>query len=280
MKSIYKSAQGKAIIMERYEEILKLWPKPCESITVPSEYGDTFVIKSGADTDDAVVLLHGSSTNAAIWMGDAAILGKTRKVYAIDVIGEPGKSAETRPHMKAGNYAPWLEQVFDALGIKKAAIIGNSLGGWIALDFVSQSPLRVNKLVLLATGGLTPVHSSFGLKIVSLMLMGKKGVKKLTSIVLGNIEVPPEALEFAGLIVQYYIPRVIKSPMFSDDALSRLNMPVLFIGGENDAFFQSEKSAARLCSLVPQAKTQVLKNIAHTLINLADDIETFLDAKE
>ena len=59
MESIFKTSEGKQIIMERYAEILSLWPAPCEHFTVPTAYGDTFVIVSGVSTGTPVVLLHG-----------------------------------------------------------------------------------------------------------------------------------------------------------------------------------------------------------------------------
>lgn len=277
MKSIYKSQQGKNSIRERYEEVLQYWPAPCEQINISTRYGNTFVMSSGMDSGSAVVLLHGSTTNAAMWMGDAAVLGKTHKVYAVDIIGEPGKSDESRPSMTGGNYATWLQEVFDGLGIREAAVVGNSLGGWMALDLATHAPKRVTHLILLAPGGICAVHASFVLKAASLAMMGNKGEDKLSKIIFGDVTVPKEALVFGEMLKKHYIPRPFKAPVFSDNELGLLTMPLLYMGGKNDPLFPSVKCAQRLRKLTPHADVRVMENTAHTLINMGGTIQAFID---
>lgn len=277
MKSVFRSAQGKEIIMQRYEEILKLWPQPNEMRYVPTSFGNTFVICSGHENGDPVVLLHGSTTNAAMWMHDAILLGKKHRVYAVDIIGEPGKSDESRPDMKEGNYATWLIELFDGLGLSSAAVVGNSLGGWMALDLATTAPKRVNHLVLLASGGICPVQSSFVLKAIGLMLLGKRGALKMNRMLFGDVTIPREAMEFGELLRKHYISRPFESPIFSDEALSSLTMPVLYAGGAEDVLFDSKECAERLNAILPHATTKVLKDTHHTLINMGTDIASFID---
>ncbi len=72
----------------------------------------------------------------------------------MDLIGDAGHSAETRLDMKTDAYAEWVRAIFDSLGIEKASIMGNSLGGWMGLKFASVYPEMVEKLVLLAPSGI------------------------------------------------------------------------------------------------------------------------------
>lgn len=276
MKSVYRSAEGKESIIKRYNEILGYWPVPCEKKTVPTSFGDTFVIASGAQTEKSVVLLHGSATNSAMWMGDVAELGKTRRVYAVDIIGEPGNSAESRPDSSGTKYGQWLTEVLDGLGIKKAAIVGNSLGGWMALSLAAYAPDRVESLVLLASGGLATVRV---FKLLMYSLMGKKGESKLNRLIYGDIDMPEEVLEFGRLIGKNFIPRTSGYGAYSDEILSRLNMPVLYIGGECDMLQPTQKNAARLKRLVPHADIRVLEGKPHALIGLAGDIAEFIDSE-
>ncbi len=277
MKSVYKSPQGKNAILERYNRILQYWPQPCEKHTVPTDYRDTFVISSGSTIGSTVVLLHGSMTNSAMWMGDAAILGKNHRVYSIDIIGEPGNSAENRP-AGAGHYAKWLLQVFDALGIDKAAVAGNSLGGWMAISFAAYAPSRVNSLVLIASGGLSKTRKTFILKMLACAFSGPAGVEKIRRLVYGDLTLPDEALEFAGIISDNFIPRPPKEyGAHPDKMLGKLSMPVLFIGGEKDVMLPTARNAARLKRLVPHAETVVLKGASHALTGLTDEIIKFTD---
>ncbi|MDD5017726.1 MAG: alpha/beta hydrolase [Eubacteriales bacterium] len=281
MNTVFRSTEGKSIIMRRYEEILTYWPAPNEQLTIPTSYGDTFVMASGKEGGDAVVLLHGSMTNAAMWLGDVPVLGKTRRVYAVDIIGESGKSAENRPRYKGTHYALWLSELFDGLGLKSTAVVGNSLGGWMAISLAAYAPLRVSQLVLLAPAGISPIHMSFLLEMAVHTAIGKNRGHGLNKRILGNLMLPDEAVAFAGLLGQYFRPRrPDKLRPFPDETFSRLKMPVLFFGGEKDILFSTQKSADRLKRLVPQADIRILKDAPHTLINLGGDIAAFLDAHQ
>lgn len=277
MESVYRTPEGKESILKRYNEILGYWPVPCEKITVPTSFGNTFVVASGANTDRSVVLLHGSATNSAMWMGDVATLGKTRRVYAVDIIGEPGNSAESRPDSRGTNYGQWLAEVLDGLGVKKAAIVGNSLGGWMALSLAEYAPERVESLVLLASGGIASIRV---FKLLLFSLMGRKGERRLNKLVYGDVEMPEEVLEFGRLIGKNFIPRTKGYGAYGDEVLKKLKMPVLYIGGECDELQPTLKNAARLKKLVPHADIRVLEGKPHALIGLACDIAEFIDGAE
>src|SRR5580658_4634628 len=102
MKGIYKSAKGERLVQERYRKFLSRWPVPNEQFHVPTREGDTFVVVSGPVLSrpkdaPALVLLHGASGNAALWMGDISAWAGHFRVCAIDVIGDAGLSAPSRP---------------------------------------------------------------------------------------------------------------------------------------------------------------------------------------
>jgi pimeloyl-ACP methyl ester carboxylesterase len=277
MESVYRTPEGKNKILARYEEILAYWPVPHEMRNVSTAFGDTFVIACGADTGKAVILLHGSAANSAMWMGDVMTLGKTRRVYAVDIIGEPGKSAESRPDPAGTNYGQWLAQVMDGLGLKQAAVVGNSLGGWMAVSLASYAPERVESLVLIASGGLSPLRATFMLKTFLYYMMGANGVAKQNRLVYGDIDIPEEALAFGRLVGENFIPRTKGYGALPDSAFHKLGMPVLYFGGDRDVLLPTKKNAARLKRLVPQADVRVLEGRPHALIGLADEIAEFLE---
>lgn len=279
IKSVFKSDKGKALIIDHYENIIKEWPVEKETFNIGTSFGNTFVIASGEKGNKPIVLLHGSSTNSAMWMGDIVKLSKNHRVYAVDIIGEPGKSDESRPDLKGHYYGEWLDEVFDALNIEKPILIGNSLGGWMALNYATHKPDRVEKLVLLATSGITPAKISFLFKVIPLMMLGEKGILKMNKIVYGNETIPEQALEFGNLVMKHYNPRVGSLPVFKDDELRKLTMPTLYVGGENDALLPSKKAAYRINTLLPESKTMVLQNTGHVLIRVVDDILLFLEDK-
>ncbi|MBN1924697.1 MAG: alpha/beta hydrolase [Prolixibacteraceae bacterium] len=275
-KSIYKSEEGKKAILTFYEKLLTEWCRPSKQYTFNTSYGNTFIIESGDRNAPAVFLLHGSVSNSAMWISDAKTLSEKYRVFAIDIIGECGKSAQTRPEFKDGNYANWLLEIVESLGLNRVSIIACSLGGWVALDFATKHPNRVDHLVLMATAGITPIKPKAVLLIIFTSLAGKWGMQKLDKLVYGALEIDERALEFAALIKEHYNPRTEVFPVFSDEQLKQIEAPVLFIGGEHDCFYNSQKTAERIENNLGNVRCVVLENTGHVLINQTERFLQFL----
>jgi pimeloyl-ACP methyl ester carboxylesterase/ribosomal protein S18 acetylase RimI-like enzyme len=262
--------------MALYDSVLARWPVPYEALNIPTRHGDTFVIASGAGSAPPLVLLHGAASNSAIWAGDVAEYSRHHRVYAVDLIGEPGKSAPNRPDWNGPAYAEWLADVFDALKLERATLIGISQGGWTALKFTTSKPERVEKLVLLCPGGVTPDRLSFVLRAVPLSLLGRWGAERITRSLFGNQPVPAEAGEFTNLILTHFKPRVGALPIFSDEELRRLTMPTLLLAGAQDALRDSERIAARMRALAPHLTATIIPEAGHALYNTTAYIMPFL----
>lgn len=275
-RSIYKSPAGERAVIALYDSILLQWPVPYRTRRVLTRHGDTFVLACGEEKAPLLVLLHGAASNSAIWMADAAEYSRQGQVYAVDLLGEPGKSAPNRPAWDSPAYAEWLDDIFDALEIEKATLIGVSQGGWTALKFATYKPERVEKLVLMCPGGITPDRLSYFIRAMPLLLLGRWGAKRVNRMLFGDQPVPEEADEFIVLMLTYFKPRTGVLPIFSDEELGRLTMPVLFLGGTRDVIRDSEKNAARLRELVPDLTVKIIPGAGHVLLDTRDHIIPFL----
>lgn len=276
-QSVFRSEAGRAAILAPYDAAIANWPVPCETLLIDTEFGSTFVIACGDAPNEPVVLLHGSGTNSAFWMGDVARISADHRVYAIDIIGEPGRSAESRPTMRiAGNYARWLGEVLDGLNAPAAAVVGNSLGGWVALDFATAFPERVKKLVLLAPAGIAPARVSFMLSALLLKPLGRHGLGRLNRMVFGDAPIAESVLDYMNLIARQFRHRTEPMHVFSDDELRRLTMPILYVGGNRDVLLDTRKSASRLRSLLPNAQTSILPGVHHALVDQSARVSEFL----
>jgi len=87
----------------------------------------------------------------------------------------------------------------------------------------------------------------------------------------------PETLAFMEAVTGQVRPRTDASPLFSDEALRRLSMPVLLLGGERDAVRDCHAIAARLQRLVPRFESQLLPDAGHVLLGAAPQIAPFLE---
>jgi len=171
-------------------------------------------------------------------------------VYAVDIIGEAGNSEEYRPDLYTNAFSLWMKDVLDALGLEKAILIGNSLGGWMAPKFATAYPERVSKLVLVASAGLAEIRRQFIDNVAKTRQSNENA--PVDSAIIGENDIPKEVFDFMNLIVESYDP-IDYLPVYADNQLCQLTIPVLFIDGENDVIIDARQSAQRLSQLVSSA---------------------------
>lgn len=282
MENLYKSEVGKREVLGQYRKILASWPVKNHQYEVETSFGSTFVIESGSKDNPPLILLHGSVSNSFAWYGDVASLSQTHNVYAIDIIGEAGLSAASRPSYESGAYALWLNETIHALRLSSCSIVAMSLGGWMALSFATTYPEKVDNLVLLCPGGLAREKSSFLCKAIFFSLLGKWGqLQTLKLVGAGNISSSSLSglevdLTFASLIFKNFKPRTAKMPLFSNQSLSQLTMPILMLFGDSDQLIPASKSMNRLKQFASQAKIDLLPDTGHLIVNQTDRILQFL----
>lgn len=272
---IFKSEEGKTKVLDRYNEILSFFP--VSKRYVDTTYGKTFALEAGSPENPAVILLHGSCSNSAFWIGDILALAEKYHVFALDIIGEAGNSAQYRPDPSSGEHALWLGEALDGLRIDRAIIIGNSFGGWLALQFASRYPSRVATLVLTASSGIVPARPAFIARSVAALEEKGDSVHALGGDALGGAGIPPEALAFMNLILENFNPVTGDLPVCTDDQLRRLTMPVLFIAGEDDAVIDAQNSAKRLSDLLPNARIHLIANCGHVIAGASGIILPYLN---
>jgi pimeloyl-ACP methyl ester carboxylesterase len=281
MAAIWKTAAGGEAVRARYAEFLAYWPAANAHLRLPTSQGATFVIASGPRDAPAVLLLHGSNANSSSWMGDVPALARRFRVYAVDMIGEPGLSAPSRPSLVSDAHAVWLDEVLAGLGVQRAALVGISLGGWLALDYATRRPERVTALALLCPGGVGRTKNIL-LWAAPLLLLGPWGrriVMRRLGAGAADGNASPAARAFSAfmrLIQAHALPRRDALPRFSDQALGRLAMPVLAILGAKDAMLDSYGTRARLAANVPHADIRWLPEAGHFLIGHGGEIDAFL----
>ena len=283
MTAIWKTPAGGEAVRAQYARFLAFWPQPSQQRRLPTSQGETFVVASGKPGAPAVLMLHGSASNSVAWLRDAALLGAHFRVFAVDMIGEPGLSAEARPPLASGVYVRWLDEVMAGLGLETAALVGISLGGWLALEYATNRPERVSALALLCPGGIGR-HRNVLLWAAPLRLLGPLGRRILMRRIGGprpTADASPAVqafLKFNSDIHAHFKVRRERLPRVSDAALARLSMPVLAILGGCDVFIDSAGTRARLAAHVPHADVRYLPEAGHFLMGHAGEIDGFLQA--
>ncbi|MGW4354519.1 alpha/beta fold hydrolase [Nocardia sp. NPDC004582] len=277
MNAIYKSEAGRAAIQTRYQELVRRWPVAVEQLHIPTREGDTFVLASGPQDAPPVILLHGSGGNSATWLGDIASWATDFRVYAVDMVGEPGGSSESRPALGSDAVARWLDDVLAGLNLASAGFVGMSLGGWTALDYAVRRPDKVTKLALLCPGGIGKQRFGWIFKNLIDHLFSNHDLRRSAAIVTGlNLTDHAEILDDVTLTFTHFNPRTGKLPIFTDAQLSALTMPVLVIVGEDDVMFKSAETARRAQQSIPNATARVLPGVGHAVLGQTAPVLEFL----
>ncbi len=273
---LYKSPAAEQAVMNLYEAALARWPVACETRYVPTRHGDTFVIASGSLGAPPLFLLHGAGSNSAIWLGDVPAYASRYRVYAVDLLGEAGKSAPNRPPWDSAAYAEWLMDVLDGLGVDQAVLVGISQGGWAILKFAVAQPQRVTQLVLMCPGGVTADRPSFIFRAVALSLLGQWGARRMIRLLYGSQPVPAGVEEIFTVVISGFKSRLGVLPLFTDAELAQLTMPTLLLGGSQDALRDLNGIAARLRQHLPQLTVTILPGAGHALLNTVGPAMAFL----
>lgn len=284
MVSIWRSEAGCQAVLARYRAFLAHWPVPSLQRAVPTCAGETFVVSCGPQDAPPLLVFHGSGANAAMWMMEAADWSADFRVHVVDMLGEPGLSAPVRLPLETDAHALWLDDVLAALDVETAPVVGELLGGWLALDYAIRRPGRVSRMALLAPAGLGP-QKNFLLKALPLLLLGAWGRRRMRQMVLGRPPAAPtpqmQAIgDFIGLIFANFRTRTDRLPVFADGSLRSLAMPVLTLMGGRDVLLDMRAARDRLSRLLPQDDSRYFPEDGHLLRAHIGLVSEFLRAGE
>ena len=195
-----------------------------------------------AGKGNAVILIHGLGADSHHWAANIGALSQNFRVIVLDQIGY-GQSDKPLMRYTVKNFADYLHGFLQALQIPKASLVGNSLGGWVALDFTVRHPQGVEKLVLVDAAGLRPTAA---LRIPE----GRR--EKLTPLTThwffdllaankewATIDLGPNAFERHvhngdSYTVASSVAEMITGREFEEKKLDKVHVPTLIIWGRED----------------------------------------------
>jgi pimeloyl-ACP methyl ester carboxylesterase len=105
------------------------------------------------DGGSAVVLLAGIGCSVSEWRTNIGVLARSHRIYALDMLGSGLTDKPDGDHYSLARLARFTLDFMSAQGEERACLIGNSLGGRIALECARLSPERVRAMVLVAPAG-------------------------------------------------------------------------------------------------------------------------------
>ncbi|MGD9091700.1 MAG: alpha/beta hydrolase [Anaerolineales bacterium] len=261
--SIYKSPEIEAQFMEIYDKKMKEWPVTYEEVYLETQYGKVHVIVSGSEDAQPMLLLHASAVSSWSWKYNVGGLSEHYRTYAIDLIGDAGKSEFTNldnimedGHDQAVLYA----EIADKLGIKKAVVVGASEGGFIATNYALHHPERIEKLALLGPMGYSGSTQSV-IRITFTQLFPLKPIQDSTFswAFSDSTQLKEDFAEWFPLIMTgYKSVKVAPLPISAKERQS-LQMPVMFIFGERDNLVGNPEAAKTSVQDIPDVRVEIVE---------------------
>ena len=116
-------------------------------------HGHRIAYRAGGD-GPVLVLIHGMAGSSATWDAVLPSLAERFAVVAPDLPGHGDSDKPSTADYSLGSYASTVRDLLVALGYERTTLVGQSLGGGIAMQYTYQFPDRCERLVLVDSGGL------------------------------------------------------------------------------------------------------------------------------
>jgi pimeloyl-ACP methyl ester carboxylesterase len=157
----FKSADARQRYLAAYDGLRALSPQPDVVHNVSTRFGTVRAYQHGPDGGVPVVLLHGFFLTSAMWWEQVAGLAGDFTVYAVDMLGQPGASLQSRTISTPADAAHCIDAVLEGLGLRNVHLVGHSYGGWLATHTAARAPGRLATLTLVDPAS-TVARTSFG----------------------------------------------------------------------------------------------------------------------
>jgi pimeloyl-ACP methyl ester carboxylesterase len=296
--SLYKSTAGYRAIMQWYDDVLEKLDVEVESRYVRTRFGVTHMITAGPKNAEPLILVPGIAGCAPIWRRQLEDFAEHFRVYALDIVGQPGRSDPIPLSLLDDQCVNWLCDVLDGLDIDKAHFAGTSAGGWMVLRMGISAPDRILKAVMLSPTGVSraklPVKIWLGRALnkrkdadaLEKELTAKNVAAKSHGGSFGTFD--RQLARLMALCTRHY--RVDRSiGVYNDNTgridftkglrvlgkfflsepksvLRKFKVPALLMFGEHEVLYSPTKVCRKIRRLIPDMEFSVIKGAGHAAI--------------
>jgi len=267
--SVFKHEEGKKAYHLCYDDSLAMFEMEFTSIYIPTAFGETHVLCFGDRNKKPLLLLHGMTMSSTMWYPNMKQLTQERFVYALDVMGDFGKSEPIVALKNRKDTQEWILEVLVALQLSKVDLAGHSMGGFLALNFALDYPEQVSKLLLYApAGSFHKMSLRFFMKIYpALLFHTEKWIDNAFRWFSGNGE-PLHAVFRAQVIAGYRYGKPLLQVMpavFSREEFHGFQVPTLLLIGDKEVIYPAKKALANAKDWIPNLEAHIIEGASHSL---------------
>ena len=284
----WDSAAGQNRYLAAYATAFADMPEPVETLDVRTDFGIVRVYRfAGAgDANAPLVLLPGRASDVPVWADNLPSLLDIGDVYAIDLLGEPGMSIQSRPMTSEADQAAWLHQTLDALPEEVFHVVGLSIGGWTAINLALHQPEHVATVTLIDPVLVfddLPLETIMRSLPASLPWLPKAWRDSFTSFTAGGApveDVPVAEMIEAGM--QHYRLRLPQPTRIAEERLAALDLPVLAIIAGESVMHDPQVAEATARHALVNGEVLVVPGASHAINGehpneIAEALSSFLD---
>jgi pimeloyl-ACP methyl ester carboxylesterase len=232
---------------------------------------------TGAQSAPPIIMLHGFGSSLETWEPWADTLSATFRVIRFDLPGFGLTGADPSGDYSDARTVAVLAALMDTLGIRRASVIGNSLGGKIAWMFAAAYPARVDKLVLVSPDGFASPGFEYGKRpavpfFVRLLpyVLPTAMVRMSLAPAYGDPAALTKSLvrRYRDLMLAPGVRQAMIARMEQvelqppEPTLRRIQAPTLLVWGEGDAMIPF-RNAADYLNAIPHAQLAALPGRGH-----------------
>lgn len=287
----FRSLEGRQTYEKYYDEVIENFPEGYNSFEVNTSWGIVRLYEwKNSETDIPVILIPGFSSGSPMWVENIEGFSEERTVYALDALGDAGKSVHEVPFKGSDDVHSYIIEMMNEMSIRKAHIVGHSFGGGIAANFAYNHPNRVQTLTLLEPAfalNYPSVETMFWATVSSIKVLPKEwrdlGLSKISGEDVADVSSNDSLALMIATAGTEYSAEIPTPGVLSKKDLSSLEFPVYVAIAENSPI--TGDSAFKNASEIPNATVKIWKNTTHSLSmevkdELADELNNFWDKNE
>lgn len=255
---------------EAYDETLKKWGISYDELYITTSHGIAHVIVSGNRNANPLVLLHGMNASSTMWYPNAKDLVKEYRIFAIDLLSEPGKSYKTANFNNIDEITKWYQEVLWALKLESFHLVGASRGGWFAVDIALKHQNNIKSMVLLSPAQTfiwIPPSTNLLKNIINFFGSEEKQMRRSLETMSTNVDnIDKSYLNQYSIGVKNDTLQKFMMQMtpFSKKDLRTLRIPILVLIGDKDVM-NNEKTVRIAKKDLSHGHGEVILNAGHFL---------------
>jgi pimeloyl-ACP methyl ester carboxylesterase len=295
---MYKSAAGRKAILDWYDDVVAKIDAKIESQYVETRYGRTHMLVAGPIDAAPLILIPGIAGCAPLWRRQLPEFARHFRVYALDIVGQPGKSDPVTPSFLGDDFSDWMVDVLDGLGIDKAHFAGTSVGGWMVLKLGIHAPKRIDRIVMLSPTGVSRAKLPIKIWVTKFLnkrkdanalqddLTAKSVTNRSPGRSFGTFD--RQLAKLMALCTRHYRVdrsmgiyneqtkkidffkgmRVLRKFFLSEPkaVLRKFKVPALLVFGEHEMLYDAQKVARRAKKIIVGLETDIIEGAGHAAI--------------